>query len=77
MHFDHILGNPKGKSIRRTGAKTDKLDKLISAHIKSVLNKTGGKVHDPGGAAELLGINAHTLRNRMNKLGNSYGRMNA
>ena len=77
LRFDRILGNPKGRSIRKFGAKTDKLDELISAHFKSVLNKTGGKIHGPGGAAELLGINANTLRNRMNKLGISYGRKNA
>lgn len=77
LHFDQILGNPKGKSIRKSGAKTDKLDELISAHINSVLNKTRGKIHGPGGAAERLGINANTLRNRMNKLGITYGRKNA
>ena len=35
---------------------------------------TKGKVHRPGGAAELMGINPNTLRNRMNKLGIPYGR---
>jgi len=35
---------------------------------------TGGKIHGPGGAAELLGINPNTLRGRMNKLGVMYGR---
>ncbi|MCD4683883.1 MAG: hypothetical protein K8R86_11420 [Bacteroidales bacterium] len=29
-------------------------------------------MHGPGGAAELLGINPSTLRNRMNKLGINY-----
>ena len=72
LHFDHILGNPRGK--RKPSAKTDNLDDIISVHIKSVLNKTGGKIHGPGGAAELLGVNANTLRNRMNKLGLAYGR---
>jgi len=38
-------------------------------HITKALRKTQGKVHGPGGAAELLGINASTLRNRMKKLG--------
>lgn len=74
LRFDHILGNPRGK--RKSFKRTDKLDEIVSTHIKSVLNKTGGKIHGPGGAAELLGINANTLRNRMNKLGISYGRMN-
>jgi hypothetical protein len=30
---------------------------------------TGGKIHGPGGAAELLDIDAGTFRNRMSKLG--------
>ena len=49
-------------------------DDVIRQHIQRVLQKTQGKVHGPGGAAELLGINANTLRNRMNKLGITYGR---
>ncbi len=50
------------------------LDQIISRHIQKVLTMTNGKVHGAGGAAELLGINPSTLRNRMNKLGISYGR---
>jgi transcriptional regulator with GAF, ATPase, and Fis domain len=74
IRFDHILGNPKGKSSRKSGKRSDNLNETITFHIKSVLNKTGGKIHGPGGAAELLGINANTLRNRMNKLGIEYRR---
>jgi transcriptional regulator with GAF, ATPase, and Fis domain len=43
-------------------------------HIRRVLEMTKGKVHGKGGAAEVLGINPSTLRNRMNQLGISYGR---
>jgi len=50
------------------------LDEATARHISSVLRHTQGKVHGPGGAAELLGINASTLRNRMQKLGIPYGR---
>ncbi len=50
------------------------LDTVIGEHIKRVLGMTGGKIHGSGGAAELLGVNASTLRNRMNKLGIAYGR---
>jgi transcriptional regulator with GAF, ATPase, and Fis domain len=50
------------------------LDEIISRHIHRVLNITNGRVHGKGGAAELLGINPSTLRNRMNKLGINYGR---
>jgi hypothetical protein len=30
---------------------------------------TGGKIHGPGGAGELLGVNPNRLRHRMRKLG--------
>jgi transcriptional regulator with PAS, ATPase and Fis domain len=53
---------------------TDNLDEAMSQHIRRVLAKTDGKIHGKGGAAELLGIHANTLRNRMNKLGIAYGR---
>jgi DNA-binding NtrC family response regulator len=51
-----------------------KLDEITSQHIRRVLEMTKGKVHGKGGAAELLGINPSTLRNRMNQLGIPYGR---
>ncbi len=51
-----------------------KIDDVLSNHIRRVLMITKGKVHGTGGAAELLGINPSTLRNRMNKLGIPYGR---
>jgi transcriptional regulator with GAF, ATPase, and Fis domain len=54
-----------------------KLDELMSSHISRVLEITKGKVHGKGGAAELLGINPSTLRNRMNQLRIPYGRKRA
>lgn len=45
------------------------LDEAMSAHICSVLRMVKGKIYGAGGAAELLGINASTLRGRMGKLG--------
>lgn len=51
-----------------------KLDDVVFRHIDQVLKMTKGKVHGPGGASELLGINSSTLRNRMDRLGISYGR---
>jgi formate hydrogenlyase transcriptional activator len=50
------------------------LDEIVSRHIRRVLEMTKGKVHGKGGAAEALGINPSTLRNRMNQLGIPYGR---
>jgi transcriptional regulator with GAF, ATPase, and Fis domain len=51
-----------------------KLDDVISSHIKQVLMSTHGKIHGPGGAAKLLGVNPSTLRNKMNKLDIAFGR---
>jgi transcriptional regulator with GAF, ATPase, and Fis domain len=50
------------------------LDDVVVRHINRALQATGGKIHGPDGAARLLGINASTLRNRMNRLGITYGR---
>ena len=41
----------------------------MRAHIEEGLYRCGGKVEGRGGAAALLGINPHTLRGRMRKLG--------
>ncbi|MBI5895557.1 MAG: sigma-54-dependent Fis family transcriptional regulator, partial [Desulfobacterales bacterium] len=46
-------------------------------HIAWALEKTHGKIHGPGGAAELLKIHPNTLTFRIKKLGISkhlYGR---
>jgi len=53
--------------------KSLKLTELVIYHIRNVPNKTSSKIHGPGEAAELLGVNPNTLRNRMNKLGIDYG----
>ncbi len=45
------------------------LDKVIAQHIKRVLGMSGGKIHGPGGAGELLSVNPNTLRYKMQKLG--------
>ncbi|MFC2084835.1 sigma 54-interacting transcriptional regulator [Bacteroidota bacterium] len=60
------------KDFQKKIPETDNLDKITSQHIRRVLLKTDGKIHGRGGAAELLGVNASTLRNRMNKLGIDY-----
>jgi len=51
---------------------TLELDTLIKNHIQRVLKLTGGKIHGPGGAGEVLGVNPDTLRYRMKKLGISF-----
>jgi formate hydrogenlyase transcriptional activator len=77
LTFDDLAG---GKSEDRSSIpsgpqdQTLNLDKVMSRHIRRVLEMTNGKVHGKGGAAEVLGINPSTLRNRMNQLGIPYGR---
>jgi DNA-binding NtrC family response regulator len=51
-----------------------KLDEVMALHIGKVLKMTKGKIHGPGGAAELLGLEPNTLRARMDKLGIQYRR---
>jgi transcriptional regulator with GAF, ATPase, and Fis domain len=45
------------------------LDAAMARHIEGALAKCWGRVEGPHGAARLLGINPHTLRARMRKLG--------
>jgi DNA-binding NtrC family response regulator len=45
-----------------------KLDTVITRHIEAALERTRGKIEGPGGTAELLGLNPHTLRSKMRKL---------
>ncbi len=49
-------------------------DRVISAHIRKVLDMTGGRVEGPRGAARLLDVNPRTLQHRMKKLGIPFGR---
>ena len=62
-----------GASAGPTGTPLE-LDAVISAHIRRVLDIAGGKIHGPGGAGELLGVNPNTLRSKMRKLGIPFGR---
>ncbi|MGD9366074.1 MAG: sigma 54-interacting transcriptional regulator [Desulfobacteraceae bacterium] len=49
-------------------------DEMVSAYIKQVLDATNGKIHGPGGAAEVMAINPSTLRSKISKLGIHYTR---
>jgi transcriptional regulator with GAF, ATPase, and Fis domain len=80
LTFDRILPAseaPPARSSREGEDIEDNLDRIMIHHIRRVLIKTNGKIHGPGGAAELLGVNASTLRNRMNRLGIAYGKRGA
>ncbi len=45
------------------------LDQAIDRHIRAALTRSRGKVEGARGAARLLGLNPHTLRSKMRKLG--------
>ncbi|MGD0462260.1 MAG: sigma-54 dependent transcriptional regulator [Tepidisphaeraceae bacterium] len=45
------------------------LDSMAARHIEAALQATQGRIEGPFGAAKALGINPHTLRSRMRKLG--------
>jgi transcriptional regulator with GAF, ATPase, and Fis domain len=53
------------------------LDAAMARHIEAALGRARGRVEGPGGAAELLDINPHTLRARMRKLGVDWRRYRA
>lgn len=50
------------------------LDENMAQHIELALAKARGQIEGKQGAAELLGINPHTLRARMRKLGIDWNR---
>jgi transcriptional regulator with GAF, ATPase, and Fis domain len=75
--FGKRIAAPEEKGEIPTGSEdvsSLNLDQAMEHHIQRVLKLTWGKVQGPGGAAELLGINASTLRNRMKRLAVPYGR---
>jgi transcriptional regulator with GAF, ATPase, and Fis domain len=77
LTFDDLIGEKQDQSSSSPIGTQDaplKLDEVMSQHIRRILKITKGKVHGKGGAAEVLGINPSTLRNRMNQLGIPYGR---
>jgi len=71
LRFDG-LGAPLIKKTAATagsaGGEPLELNVLIGQHIQHVLELTGGKIHGPGGAGEVLGVNPDTLRYKMKKL---------
>jgi DNA-binding NtrC family response regulator len=45
------------------------LEEMTAQHIRRALELAEDKIHGPGGAGELLGLNPNTLRSKMRKLG--------
>jgi len=59
----------KAISTRQFYSDYPSMDELQRRYIRFAVEKTGGKIGGPGGAAELLGIKRTTLQKRMKKLG--------
>jgi len=53
------------------------LDEAVARHIEQALARCGGRIEGPRGAATLLGVNPHTLRSKMKKLGVDWDRFRA
>ncbi len=70
ISFDSLITKTKSASpmITNRDHETFILDDVIIRHIQKVLIKAKGRIHGPGGAAELLDMKPSTLRNRMKKL---------
>jgi transcriptional regulator with GAF, ATPase, and Fis domain len=52
----------------------ESLDAAMARHIRRAVASCAGRIEGPSGAAHLLGINPHTLRARMRKLGVDWAR---
>ena len=64
--------SPSPPAYQAPGAATgpiSTLDEAMRVHIERALTAAGGRVEGSQGAAAMLGINPHTLRSRMRKLG--------
>jgi len=57
------------RSERGAAAELATLDEAMLRHIAQALAATRGRIEGANGAAAILGINPHTLRARMRKLG--------
>jgi hydrogenase-4 transcriptional activator len=58
---------PSSPALDAAGEAT--LDAAMVRHIEDALSRCHGRIEGPFGAANVLGINPHTLRSRMRKLG--------
>ena len=74
VDVDAALGGPE-RAVPNVPSAADEriatLDEHEQTQIRNALDVAAGKIHGPGGAAALLGINASTLRSRMEKHGMS------
>lgn len=76
LRFDGLLRSPEHEErpVPGKGSLPLKLEEAMAVHLGNVLEMANGKIYGPGGAAELLGVKASTLRWRLDKLGIKYRR---
>jgi transcriptional regulator with GAF, ATPase, and Fis domain len=67
LHLDDSFSG--GEPVGTTGRAPETIEAVERAHVAAVLDRRGGRIEGPGGAAEVLGLKASTLRSRMKKLG--------
>ncbi len=76
LQFDDLMPESRDAAKMPVPDRTDDqlptLDEVNARHVRQALDACGGKIHGPGGAAEMLGIHPNTLRKRMDKLGIQY-----
>ncbi|MCY2960992.1 MAG: sigma 54-interacting transcriptional regulator [Planctomycetota bacterium] len=63
------LASPVVEETAKRDTRFATLEDSQRAHVERALEATRGRIEGPHGAAALLGINPHTLRSRMRKLG--------
>ena len=75
--FDEFASTPEYKTMPTStepGKRFPSLDQAVKEHMRRALDLACGRIQGSGGAAELLQVNASTLRHRMRLLGIPYGR---
>ncbi|NOU26452.1 MAG: sigma-54-dependent Fis family transcriptional regulator [Polyangiaceae bacterium] len=69
-----LEGHGASVTAPRTGEAFATLAAATRRHIEEALSRTRGRIEGPNGAAALLGLNPHTLRGKMRKLGVEWSR---
>jgi PAS domain S-box-containing protein len=64
-----LASSPRSGPMPPSSGKPKTLGEMEREHIAAAVEAAGGKIDGPGGAAEILGLHANTLRSRMEKLG--------
>lgn len=68
------MGKPDLGGMTPSAPSPDSLDSAIRTQIESALARCLGRIEGPFGAAKVLGVNPHTLRARMRRLGIDWAR---